>query len=159
MSTETRNEAPPTGANITQENGDGGSSTREKPTISNNQSGTPMVRPVKDRGKLDVKKFRGETSKMNEHVFQLHTERSNKSQFEDSMEALRIYSSTVYKNDIESLNKLFIELKEPTVDEPPGPKETVKTDGTGKTMIDEGGEPITTISKFKETIYNERIKQ
>ena len=89
----------------------------------------------------------------------MHAERTNKSQFEDTTEALRIYSSTAYKSDIESLNQLFTELKEPSVDEPPGPKEVEMKDKTGKIMIDEDGEVIMTISKFEETIYNERIKQ
>ena len=50
---------------------------------------------------------------MNKHVFQLHAKRKNKAQFVDTMEALRIYSSTVYKNDVDSLTILFTELKEP----------------------------------------------
>ena len=142
MPTERNNEDPPTGANVNQENINGGNTIRVNQNPPNNQSGTPRTRQVKNREKLDVKKFKGETNKMNRHVFQLHAERSNKSQFDASMEALRIYSSTVYKNDIESLSKLFTELKEPTVDEPPGPKETTKTDGAGKIMLDEGGAPI-----------------
>ena len=75
------------------------------------------------------------------------------------MEALRIYSSTTYKIDIESLNRLFIRLEEPMVEEPPGKKEVEKRDKTGKLSLDDEGEDITTISKFEETIYNERIKQ
>ena len=96
---------------------------------------------------------------MNGHVFQLHAERTNKLQFEGTMEALRIYSSTTYKSDIELLNRLFTDLKEPSVNEPLGPKETVMKDKMGKVMLDENDEVITTISKFEETIYNERIKQ
>ena len=141
MPTETNNEDPPTGANVNQENGNGGNTIRVNQNTPNNQSGTPRTRPVKDRGKTDVKKFKGETSKMNGHVFQLHAERSNKAHFDDLMEALRIYSSTVYKNDIESLSKLFTELKELTVDEPPGTKEIIKMDGAGKLMLDGGEHP------------------
>ena len=44
--------------------------------------------------------FKGETAKMNGHVFQVHSERKNKSQFMETLEALRIYSSTAYKDDI-----------------------------------------------------------
>ena len=48
----------------------------------------------------DMKTFKGETAKMNGHVFQLHAERKNKAEFADTMEALRIYASTAYTSDI-----------------------------------------------------------
>ena len=96
---------------------------------------------------------------MNGHVFQLHAERFNRPQFEDTMEALRIYSSTIYKNDIESLNKVFTELTPASVEEPPGPKETPKLDETGKVVVDKAGKPVTVVSTFEETIYNKMIKQ
>ena len=57
-----------------------------------------------------------------------------------------------------SLNKLFTELEEIFVDEPPGPKEVPKRDKKEKVVIDEDGEAITIVSKFEETTYNERIK-
>ena len=60
---------------------------------------------------------------MNGHVFQIHAERNNKSQFEDTMESLRIYASSAFKNDIEYLTPLFTDLKEPQVTEPEDPKE------------------------------------
>ena len=101
-----------------------------------------------DKGKQDTRKFRGETTKMNGHVFQLHAARTNKSQFEDTMEALHIYSSTAYKSDIELLNKLFTGLNEPSVDDPPGPKEVVMTNNLGKVVLYDDGEVITIISKF-----------
>ena len=157
---EATNGNPPTGTNEAEEEGTGGSGAQTTTNANHNtQSGTPRMKSKRDKGKQDARKFRGETTKMNGHVFQLHAERTNKSQFEDTMEALRIYSSTAYKSDIESLNQLFTELKEPSVDEPPGPKEVEMKDKTGKIMIDEDGEVIMTITKFEETIYNERIKQ
>ena len=88
---------------------------------------------------------------MNEHVFQLHAERKNKAQFADTMESSRIYASTAYTNDTESLTVLFTELEEPTVAEPEGPEEEVVFSDNGTSMMTE--------SKFQETIYNERIKQ
>ena len=44
-------------------------------------------------------KFKGKTVKMNGNVFQLHSECKNKSQFIDTIEALRVYSSSVLAND------------------------------------------------------------
>ena len=75
------------------------------------------------RSTTDIKKCRGETANMNGHVFQLHSERKNKAQFADTMEALRIYSSLVYKDDIELLIVIFTEPGKPEVKKPPGPKE------------------------------------
>ena len=88
---------------------------------------------------------------MNGHVFELHSERKNKAQFADTMEALMIYASTLCKSDKESLNVLFTELKRPKVAEPPEPKIT--------TIKDEFGKTKDVVSKFEETIYSERIKQ
>ena len=88
---------------------------------------------------------------MNGHVFQTHAERKDKSQFEDTMEALRIYASSAYKNDIESMNILFTELKNPTVIKPEDPEETITTDADGK--------ETRAVSRLEETIYSERVKQ
>ena len=49
------------------------------------------------------------------------------------------------------MNILFIELKTPELEQPDGPKEVIKTDKDGNTT--------TTISRFEEIIYSERIKQ
>ena len=38
--------------------------------------------------------FKGETTKMNGHMFQVHSERNDKSQFTETIEALRVYAST-----------------------------------------------------------------
>ena len=81
---------------------------------------------------------------MNGHIFQLHAKRKNKSQFADTMEALRMYASSAFKNDIEYPTPLFTDLKEPRVTELEDPKEEI---GTSK------------VSLFQQTIYNERIKQ
>ena len=88
---------------------------------------------------------------MNGNVFQIHSERKNKSQFTETIEALRVYSSTEYKNDIESLTILFAELKTPGVVKPDDPEETI--------TVNDDGTTTTTISKFEEMTYTERIKQ
>ena len=75
------------------------------------------------------------------------------------MEALRIYSSSAYTHDIESLIVIFTEPGESEEVTPPGPKEEVRNDAKGGVIVGEDGAPIVTISKSQETIYNERIKQ
>ena len=91
---------------------------------------TPSASNLKNQ--QNTKAFKGATAKMNSHVFQLHAKRNNKSQFSDTMEALKIYASTAFKNDIEALTLLFTGLKEPMVPEPEDPEEemTVAEDGT-----------------------------
>ena len=69
----------------------------------------------------------------------------------DTMELLQVYLSSKYKSDIMSLSVLFTDMEMPTVKKPKEPKEITVTD---KKRISS-----TKISKFKETIYNERIKQ
>ena len=88
---------------------------------------------------------------MNGNVFQLHSERKNKSQFINTIEALRVYSSSEYKSEIESLNVLFTNLETPSVKKPKEPEETV--------TFDRDGASISTISRFEEMTYSERIKQ
>ena len=83
-------------------------------------------------------------------LFQLHTERENKSQFGDTMEALRVYASMAYKRDVKLLNILFSELKEPSMKKPSEPEETMK--------IDKGKKIVTFIPKFEELAYLSKIK-
>ena len=94
--------------------------------------------------------FKGATAKMNGNVFQLHSERKNKSQFGDTVKALSVYSSEVFKNDIEALTSLFTDLAEPKVEQPEDPKEV-------KIMV--GGIETVKISKFEEMKYTEKVKQ
>ena len=49
-------------------------------------------------------------------------------------------------------------FKELSVNEPPGLKEVIMKNKLRKVILSDDGEAITTISKFEETIYNERIK-
>ena len=149
MSSGNESNTPADGTNANQEGGG-----NSNPVDSNQQSAArPSTRkPVRNRdSKNDTKTFKGETGKMNGHVFQTHPERKEKSQFEDTMEALMIYESSVYKSDIESMNILFTELKTPTVAKPEDPEETITTDTDGN--------KTKTVSRLEETIYNERVKQ
>ena len=94
--------------------------------------------------------FRGKTGKINGHVFQVHSDRKNKSQFMETLEALRIYSSTTYKDDIESLTVLFTKLEQPVVKEPEDPLKVIKT---------VKGVDVETMSKFEEMKFTENVKQ
>ena len=105
----------------------------------------------KPRQNQEEKNFHGETTKMNGHVFQTHAERSNKNQFIDNVEVLRVYCSTAYKSDIEALAPLFKSLKKPSVKKPADPIMMI-TKG-------EDSNDIETISKFEEMKYTELIKQ
>ena len=69
-----------------------------------------------------------------------------------------IYTSSAYKNDIESLIILFTALGEPEVAKSPEPKEEMKVDEKGNIVKGSNGALIMIISKFEEVIYNERIK-
>ena len=161
MSNNGDNKVPTAGSRRSQE--DGGSSnqtvsggqTQESGNSDGNNINQIGVRRARNKNRdrivNEIKKIKEETTKMNGHVFQLHAKRSNKTQFTNTMEALRIHALTAYKIDIDSMNILFTELKTPEVEEPEGPKEAVKTDEDGNTT--------TTISRFEEIIYSERIKQ
>ena len=54
--------------------------------------------------------FKDDTGTMNGHVFQVRSERSNKSQFMETLEALRVHFSSAYKDNIESLTVVFTKL-------------------------------------------------
>ena len=64
---------------------------------------------------------------------------------------MKIYSSTVYKQDIDSLNSLFISLMGPTVDTTTELVGHDTTDATGTTNV-------LPLSKFLEIVYSEEIK-
>ena len=55
------------------------------------RGGIPHRPTRKQKQKSEEKKFHGETAKMNGHVFQTHAERTNKSQFIETVEKLRVY--------------------------------------------------------------------
>ena len=65
------------------------------------------------KGKWSTKKkskFYGDTREMYGHVFQVRSEQTSNSQFQDSLEQLKIYSSKQYKKEIKLLRKLFNDL-------------------------------------------------
>ena len=71
--------------------GSGGQTQGSGNSDSNNTNQTG-ARRARNRNRdtiiTETKSFKGETTKINGHVFQTHAERRDKSQFEDTMEAL-----------------------------------------------------------------------
>ena len=117
----------------------------------NNQENRRSRQYSQNRRVAESNEFKGETAKMNGNVLQIHSERKNKSQFSDTVDALKVYSSVAYKNDIEFLNVLFTKMEKPKVDEPEDPKETE--------VVDDDGTVTKITSKFEEMKYTENVKQ
>ena len=89
---------------------------------------------------------------MNGNVFQLATERKKKDQFDDTMEALKIYASTKFADDIAHLDPLFRKLKRHTITKPNKPATTsIKNDDGATTII-----PMDTMDA---NIYKDRMKK
>lgn len=97
--------------------------------------------------------FKGETKEMNGNVFQTHSEQRKRGQYQDTMNALKVYSSTIYKKDIKYLNPLFNRLEQPDV---PAPERSfITTEEIGK-----DGDIIIkeTPTPFESAVYIKRIK-
>ena len=88
---------------------------------------------------------------MNGDVFEIHVAQLPKGKFQDTLDTMKIYSSTVYTQDIDSLNSLFISLMGPTVDTTTELVGHDTTDATGTTNV-------LPLSKFLEIVYSEEIK-
>ena len=86
-------------------------------------------RPIRRR---HDKVFKGETPQMNGNVFQTHSKQSSKTQFNYTLDALRIYASTAHKTDIEALNMLFTQLQTPCLHRPIEPKKELMNQRTRK---------------------------
>ena len=138
-SANTRTPVVNTGTNASEATVNGQETNRRRPFNTNKKNVT------------QIREFRGDTVKLNGNVFQVHSERKNKSQFMDSIEALRVYSSVAYKSDIEALTVLFTKLEVPTVVVPADPKVT-KIEMEDGTIIEH-------TSKFEEIKYAEHVKQ
>jgi len=96
--------------------------------------------------------FRGKVTEMNGNVFQLATERKKKDQFDDTLEALKIYASTKFAEDIAHLDPLFRKLKRPTVAKP------VKSEPTSLENED-GTTTVIPVDPMDADIYKEIMKK
>jgi hypothetical protein len=109
-------------------------------------------------GSLVSARFKGGTSGMNGHVFQLFSEQKNRSQFQDTVEQLKVYSATSYKDQVKHLQVLFSDLEEPQVAKPIYPQAVVDKDGNKKPIeqldLDIYAEEVTQYVKAKRSFDN-----
>lgn len=96
--------------------------------------------------------FKGNVTGMNSHVFQLHSERRKKGQFQETMDALKTLASTEFKQEIRYLEPLFRELTNPKVPLPIKPKPEAFPDPKDSTKT------IMAVNPVKVDIYKEEIK-
>mmetsp|Transcript_7064 Transcript_7064/g.10126 ORF Transcript_7064/g.10126 Transcript_7064/m.10126 type:complete len:184 (+) Transcript_7064:465-1016(+) len=99
--------------------------------------------------------FDGLCKDMGGHVFQFHSEQKS-NQFDKTMQALKIYASKVYKNDMTNLTPFFESLKMPVLVEPTAPtraKKVVTKNGDG-TETEEF--KLTKVEKLR---YQEKLKR
>ena len=87
---------------------------------------------------------------MHGNVFQLHTERKKRGQFQDTLDALKALASTEYKKEIRYLDPLFRKLEEPNIPLPVKPEKIAikKEDGDYEYVED----PV------KMDVYREEVK-
>ena len=64
---------------------------------------------------------------LNGNIFQVHTEQRKRGQFQTTLDALQVFTSTKFKNEIEHLNRLFIDLTKPIASKPYAPLPTTIT--------------------------------
>ena len=81
--------------------------------------------------------FKGKETEMNGNVFQLPSERRSKGQFNETLEALQLYTSKHFKKDIDILQPLFDHLSMPEIPKPVHPR--AKAESTAKSA---SGVPI-----------------
>ena len=66
--------------------------------------------------------FVGDTPEMLGHVFQVHSEQRKRGQFQDTLDQLKIYTSTNYKKEIKHMRRLFTEIQTPQMSKPKPPR-------------------------------------
>ena len=100
--------------------------------------------------------FKGMTTEMNGHVFQVHSEQKRKGQFEETLRALELYASKIYKNDMVHLTALFKDLVAPILNEPipPEGKRIVKTKDQQGNDVEEKF-----LTEGQKLMYTERLKK
>ena len=62
--------------------------------------------------------FKGATASLSGKVFQLQTEQSSTTQFQDTMDALQVFVATTYTNHVAHLSSIFNNLEAPAVARP-----------------------------------------
>ena len=82
---------------------------------NNHRNGRAKTKWTKNKSKTT---FTGKTTEMNGQVFQLQAEQRKKGQFQETLDQLWIYSSSIYKKDIKHLKILFTQLEQPQLPKP-----------------------------------------
>ena len=85
----------------------------------NNQNGrTQKPKSKWSKNRQGKSGFTGKTRETNGQVFQLQAEQKKKGQFQETLDQLQVYSSSVHKKDIRHLKMLFTELVRPIIAKP-----------------------------------------
>jgi len=96
--------------------------------------------------------FVGTSSAMNGNVFQLQSEGPKKGQFKETIDALKVLSSTEFKKDIAYLEPIFKKLEKPFIPRPIKPTSTIVKDQNT------GTETKIPPDEVETDIYRERIR-
>ena len=133
-------------------------------------SGTPAVatpnpnnrNPRNNVSRFTTPAFKGSTFELHGNVFQTKAEQKKKSQYQTTMDALKIYASTTYKKESKFLAPLWRDLKKPNIPLPKEPKEESKevtTDETVDGVVVSTTKTVTVpVSRVKQAIFDEKIK-
>lgn len=155
------NDSEPAGAETAETTSTSGSTISTRPTtIGGRTTNSNTTRNTNRSGNSDnttrtttrTNVFRGNVTSMNGHVFQLHSERRKKGQFQDTLDALKTLAATEFKSEIRYLEPLFRELTDPIIPLPIKPEK--------ETMVDpsDGTKTILTTDPVKEDIYKAQIQ-
>mmetsp|Transcript_20113 Transcript_20113/g.28305 ORF Transcript_20113/g.28305 Transcript_20113/m.28305 type:complete len:316 (-) Transcript_20113:13-960(-) len=132
-------------------NNDGNSGNNGKTSIDNAKKNNA----TSNKNKAKVV-FKGLSSGMQGHVFQMHSEHHKKGQFEETMKALGVYASVTYAKDSVHMQALFENLEEPKVEQPSPPQ------GNKVTLIkDTNNKEVEhyELDEVQKLIFMERIKK
>ena len=64
----------------------------------------------------------GKTKEMHCQTFQLHVEQKKKGQFQETLDQLQVYVSSIHKKEIKQLKPLFTQLNNPVITKPEPPE-------------------------------------
>ena len=92
-----------------------GSATEERNNCNNRSQ---KSKAKWQKGRQNKSGFVGKTREMNGQVFQLQAEQKKKGQFQETLDQLKIYSSSVHIKDIKHLKILCTELELPVIVKP-----------------------------------------
>lgn len=105
-------------------------------------------------------RFKGEKVSMNGNVFQCNSEQTVRGEFEETMGALKTFTSTKYVVYIDYLTLIFVDIQEPTLSKPmlSSAMETIElVDGMTRKVINSSTEELQEFKmKLKEFLKDEK---